>query len=90
MNVVEELLSQYATDGFIKKKIKICTIDRTIIQGQLIVENKNYDQRVSDCLNDFRSFIPLLNAEIYVSDKLVAEHEFICINKQIIAYAIEE
>jgi 4-hydroxy-3-methylbut-2-en-1-yl diphosphate synthase IspG/GcpE len=31
------------------------------------------------------SFIPLLNAEIYVNDKLVAEHKFIRINKQIIS-----
>ncbi len=90
MNVIDELLSRYATNGAITKKIKIYAIDQTKIQGQLIIEDKNYDARVSDCLNDSRSFLPMLNAEIYVSEKLVGKHNFICINKQIIAYLIEE
>jgi hypothetical protein len=38
---------------------------------------------MSECLNDSRSFIPLLDAGIYISGKLVAEHDFICINKQL-------
>lgn len=90
MNLVNELSSRYATDGAITKQIKIYTTEQNKIQGQLIIEDKNFDARVSDYLNDSRSFIPLLNAEIYVSGKLVAEHKFICINKQVIAYAIEE
>lgn len=90
INVVDELLSRYAAHDATKRKIKIYTSEQTEIQGQLIMQDENYDKRVSDSLNDSRSFIPLVNAEIYVSGKLVAEHKFVCINKQIIAYVIEE
>lgn len=89
MTLVDELLNRYAANDASKKNIKIYTTDQTEIQAELIIEDKSYDERVSDCLNDSRSFIPLLNAEMYVSGKLVAEHDFICINKQIIAYVTE-
>ncbi len=90
INVVDELLSRYAAHDATRRKIKIYTSEQTEIQGELIMQDENYDQRVSDLLNDSRAFIPLLNAEIYVSGKLVAKHGFVCVNKQIIAYTIEE
>lgn len=90
INVVDELLTRYAVHDAIRRKIKIYATDQTKIQGELIIENTNYDERMSDSLNDSRSFLPILNAEIYVSGKLAAQHAFICINKQIIAYVIEE
>ncbi|MUL38496.1 hypothetical protein [Gloeocapsopsis dulcis] len=89
MSVVNEILSRYAANDATKKFIKIYATDQTEIQGELIVEDKNFDGRVSDYLNDSRSFLPVLNAEIYVTGKLVAKHEFLCINKQFIAYVIE-
>jgi len=90
MNVVDEILSRYAVNDATKKTIKIYATDQTEIQGELIIEGKNFDERVSDCLNDSRSFLPMLNVEIYVTGKLVAKHEFFCINKQFIAYVIED
>lgn len=90
MSVVDELLSRYAAKDATKKPIKIYATDQTEIQGELILEDKNYDERVSDCLNDSRSFLPMLNVEIYVTGKLVAKHDFFCINKQFIAYVVED
>ena len=90
MNVVDELLTRYTANDTTKKAIKIYATDRTEIQGELIIEGKNFDERVSDYLNDSRSFLPMLNVEIYVTGKLVAKHEFFCINKQFIAYVIED
>jgi len=81
ITVVDELLSQYSANDASRKKIKIYATEQTEIQGELLIEDKNYDERVSDCLNDSRSFIPVLDTGIYSSSKLVAEHDFICINK---------
>ena len=90
MNVIDELLTRYVPNDATKKEIKIYATDQTEIQGQLIIEGKNFDERVSDYLNDSRSFLPMLNVEIYVTGKLVAKHDFFCINKQFIAYVIED
>jgi len=90
MNVVDEILSRYAANDATKKTIKIYATDQSEIQGELIIEGKSFDERVSDCLNDSRSFLPMLNVEIYATGKLVAKHDFFCINKQFIAYVIED
>lgn len=90
MNVVDEILSRYAANNATKKTIKIYATDRTEIQGELIIEGKSFDERVSDCLNDSPSFLPMFNAEIYIAGKLIAKHDFFCINKQFIAYGIED
>ena len=89
MNVIDELLTRYTANDATKKAIKIYARERTEIQGELIIEDKSFDERVSDLLNDSRSFLPMLNAEIYVSGKLVAKHDFLCINKQFIAYVTD-
>jgi len=90
MNVVDEVLSRYAANDATRKKIKIYATNQTEIQGELIIEGKSFDERVSDWLNDSRSFLPMLNVEIYVNGKLVAKHDFLCINKQFIGYVIED
>jgi len=89
MNVVDEILSRYAANDATKKTIKIYATDQSEIQGELIIEGKSFDERVSDCLNDSRSFLPMLNVEIYATGKLVAKHDFLCINKQFIAYVTD-
>ena len=89
MNVIDELLTRYTANDATKKAIKIYATERTEIQGELIIEDKSFDERVSDCLNDSRSFLSMLNAEIYVAGKLVAKHDFLCINKQFIAYVTD-
>ncbi len=54
INVVDELLSRYADNGVTRKRIKIYATEQTEIQGQLLIEDKDYGERVSDSLTDSR------------------------------------
>jgi hypothetical protein len=47
ITVADELLSRYSANDATRKKIKIYATDQTEIQGELLIEDKDYDERVS-------------------------------------------
>jgi len=47
ITVADELLSRYSANDATRNKIKIYATDQTEIQGELLIEDKDYDERVS-------------------------------------------
>jgi hypothetical protein len=64
---------------------------KTVVLGNIFCgEGKDFDTRLSDLLNDDRTFIPITDAEIHVGGQLMNQYPCICVSKQSIAYVIEE
>lgn len=73
-------------------KVKVLTINNLQISGKLRVSPfwGNYCQKVSDLLNNSRSFIELVDVTVYDDNQLLVKMPSLCINKPAIAFLGEE
>lgn len=74
-------------------RVKLLTTYNLQISGELIISMplSSPCSRISEVLNNSRTFIELTNVEVYGNDQeLLAKMPFLCINKPAIAFLFEE
>lgn len=64
----------------VAKQVKVVTQNNLEFLANLSV-NDGYRGRISDILNDDRSFLPLTDVQVYENHQLIEEIPFMCLNK---------
>jgi hypothetical protein len=74
-------------------RVKVLTTNNLQVSGVLTIPmpQDSYRSKLSDLLNNSRSFIAMTEVEIYGKDEqLLAKMPFLCINKPAIAFVFED
>jgi hypothetical protein len=74
-------------------RVKVLTTNNLHVSGELTIPTPpdSYRSKISDLLNNSRSFIELTDVEVYGKDqRLLAKLPFLCINKPAIALLFED
>ena len=62
------------------KQVKVVTQNNLEFSATLTL-NDGYNDRITDILNDDRSFIPLTDVKVYKNNQFIYQISFMCLNK---------
>ena len=71
------------------KQVKVVTQNNLEFSATLTV-NDGYHDRITDILNDERSFLPLTDVKVYKNNQLIEKIPFMCLNKKLIFFIAEK